>query len=75
MQESSFKLKAQNLSCFKQSVRLLYTGSGRNSLDNYRNDRALKQLPMTAANWGNSFLTASGSAWVSDGTSLPLFQQ
>ena len=71
MQESSFKLKAQNLSCFKQSVRLLYTGSGRNSIDNYRNDRALKQLPMTAANWGNSFLTASGSAWVSDGTTLP----
>ena len=42
--KDTFKLKVQNLSCFKQSVRLLYTGSGENDIGYYRNDRALKQL-------------------------------
>ena len=69
--KDTFKLKVQNLSCFKQSVRLLYTGSGENDIGYYRNDRALKQLNMNSADWGDNFLDASGQAWVKDGKTIP----
>ena len=69
--QDSFKVKIKNLSCFKQSAKILYTGSGENSIGNYKNDRALKQLDMNSSNWGDSFLTAKGSVWVNDGKTLP----
>ncbi len=69
--ENSFKIKAENLSCFTQSVKLLYTGDGDNSIGQYKNDRALKQLDMNSSNWGGSFLDSSGQVWVADGKTLP----
>lgn len=68
---SKVRIKAENLSCFDQSVKLLYTGTGRNSIDRYQNDRALQQLDMNSTNWGGSFLDASGNVWVADGKTLP----
>lgn len=68
---SSFKIKAENLSCFNQSVKLLYTGDGLNSINKYLNDRALQQLDMNTTNFGGSFLDASGRVWVADGKTLP----
>lgn len=67
----SFKIKAENLSCFNQSVKLLYTGDGLNAINKYLNDRALQQLDMNTTNFGGSFLDASGQVWVADGKTLP----
>ena len=67
----SFKIKAENLSCFNQSVKLLYTGDGKNAITNYGNDRNLNQIDMNTTNFGGSFLDASGRVWVADGTTLP----
>ena len=71
MEESSFKLKAQNVTCFDKDVRLLYTGSGINALSYYQNDRQLLFQDMTSDDWGGQFLTASGEVWVADGKTLP----
>jgi len=68
---SKVRIKAENLSCFDQSVKLLYTGTGDNDIINYKNDKALKQLEMNSTNWGGSFLDSSGNVWVADGKTLP----
>lgn len=67
----SFKIKAENLTCFNQSVKLLYTGDGKNAITRYGNDRNLNQIDMNSDNWGGNFLDASGRVWVADGTTLP----
>jgi len=69
--KSKVRIKAENLSCFEQPIRLLYSGTGANSINNYLNDRALQQLDMTSANWGDNFLDANGVVWVKDGETLP----
>ncbi len=69
--KSKVRIKAENLSCFEQPIRLLYSGTGDNSINNYLNDRNLNQIDMTSANWGDNFLDSSGVVWVKDGETLP----
>ena len=69
--KSKVRIKAENLSCFGQSIKLLYSGTGENSIDRYLNDRNLNQIDMNSDNWGGNFLDASGRVWVADGKTLP----
>jgi len=71
VEEKNIRIKAQNYSCFDKSVRLLYSGSGTNSIGGYNNDKLLRKCLMTSDDWGGNFLNANGSVWVNDGKTLP----
>ena len=71
IEDDSLTLKVTNHNCVPIDVKLFYTGTGENSLNNFNNDWVRNKVNFTTDDWGGEFLDADGKVWVADGKNLP----
>ena len=71
IEDDSLTLKVTNHNCVPIDVKLFYTGTGENSLNNFNNDWVRNKVNFTTDDWGGEFLDADGQVWVADGKNLP----
>jgi len=71
MKFTSAAIRATNITCFDDEVRLFYSGFGKYRLGTITSDKVFKIMPTTASNWGSTLLNADGTVWVSDNATFP----
>ena len=65
-------IRIRNFNCVNQDVKIFYTQTkGDNGIYDITDNRLKRKLTMKSSDWGNNFLTSSGSTWVANGVDLP----